>query len=120
MSIEWLLYLIDVSGSLKQSFGVTLVCLIMVLTISTIIYLHNDLTNKGYNDYEDIKIRCQYFYKILIPILLISIAICIFIPSQKTMYAIALSHYSKQSEIPEKVLKAIEVKLDEVIEGSSK
>jgi hypothetical protein len=39
------------------------------------------------------------------------------IPPERTMYAMCLARFSKQSDIPEKVLKALEVKLDEIIKG---
>lgn len=36
-------------------------------------------------------------------------------PSKNTMYMMLATHYAGESQLPEKVLKAIEVKLDEII-----
>lgn len=116
MSIEWLLYLIDVLESLNGcvvTFSViSNIVLMIFLAAFAIFYVENNLENK-------IK-RFKDFSKVLVPIVIISTTLSVLIPSKKTMYAIALAHYSKQSDIPAKVFKAIEVKLDEVIEGVKK
>lgn len=115
MSIEWLLYLIDFSEKISPFF----ITSGFVLAVVSLLYLmvHHE-SNIEYPYKFPFIINISYFIAGLC-IIFGSISF-IFIPSPKTMYAIALAHYSKQSDIPAKVLKAIEVKLDEVIEGVNK
>lgn len=51
----------------------------------------------------------------LLAVSLVFGATAVFIPSSKTMYMMMATNYAGESQLPEKVLKAIEVKLDEII-----
>jgi hypothetical protein len=111
MSIEWVLYLIDVTSKIPP---VTMCVAFCFFTLSIIIHACNEA------DGEKDGILTHLFFMSSIFLFILGIVSCVFVPSKQTMYAIAFTHYSKQSEIPAKVLKAIEVKLDEVIEGAKK
>jgi len=123
MSIEALLYLINVIGNLGDIFSVLLGISLIVSIATFVFFAVNECTNaratSGWQkeDYINSKSASFKVFKISIPVLLISAVLGAIIPNEKTMYAIAFSHYAKQSEIPEKVLKAIEFKLDEVVKG---
>jgi hypothetical protein len=111
MSIEWVLYFIDVLEKVPLTLS------IVSITFFFIVVIHIGAMIKS-----GVRPRNIEWLSLAFSVALIfsSIFSYIFIPSEKTMYAIAFAHYSKQSEIPAKVLKAIEVKLDEVIEGVKK
>lgn len=115
MSIEWVLYLIDVLNSINiiSNLFVAL-SFVATLALSSICFLGRIdnflvITCDGYNS-------CLSILKIFIPIFILSLLIVTIIPSKKTMYAMAVARYSKNSEIPRKALMAIESKLDEIIE----
>jgi hypothetical protein len=115
MSIEWVLYLIDVVGKVPGLFIAAAATLAMVSIICLIVHHDKD---------SEVLYRPPLYIKVSFSLgaifFFIGAISFVAIPSEKTMYAIAFAHYSKQSEIPAKVLKAIDVKLDEVIEGVKK
>lgn len=115
MSIEWVLYWIDALNSINiiSNLFVAL-SFVAILAISSICFLGKIdsflvITYDGYKS-------CLSILKIVIPIFILSLLIVTIIPSKKTMYAMAVARYSKDSEIPRKALMAIESKLDEIIE----
>lgn len=120
MSIEWVLYLIDAIG--KAGF---IFIFGMVFSVIAVIVLLMKLSDDsiGYCSEENKLLRMENFkrrLKICIMVFFTSLFFNALFPSPQTMYTIILAHYSKQSEIPQKVLKAIEIKLDEIIEGVKK
>jgi hypothetical protein len=123
MSIEALLYLINVIGKFGDIFSVLTVISLIVSILVTVFFVINEGSNSraesGWqrDDYINFRFISLRVLKIFVPVLVLSSVFSVIIPNEKTMYAIAFSHYAKQSEIPEKVLKAIEFKLDEVVKG---
>lgn len=114
MSIEWLLYLIDLVSHLC-CFMVTILAIAIIGTFVSFVAWQIDF---NYSSEESIELRDKRI-KTCATVFFIASIVCVSIPSEKTMYAIALAHYSKQSDIPSKVLKAIEVKLDDIIKFDS-
>lgn len=115
MSVEWVLYFIDVIVKFGSIFifgmvfsVIAVICLLMKLSDDSLGYIseENKLL-KAKNFKNRIKICAMIFFG--------SLFFESLIPSQKTMYAMAFAKYSKQSDIPEKVLKVIELKLDDII-----
>lgn len=115
MSIESLLYFIDVSSNLNDAVLVGSVSLAIISLISFMVscMAKSDGDDKVSNDaWRVFKLSLKSFFVLCF--------FCIVIPSQKTMYAIAFAHYSKQSDIPAKVLQVIEIKLDDIIKQKEK
>lgn len=123
MSIEVLLYFINLIGNVNDVSSIFFAVSIIFLIVSLLFSIGNEAFNKnntstyGIQEYETIRKLIFTILNITAPVLIISLIILILSPSKTTMYAMALSKYSKQSDIPEKVLKAIEFKLDEVVKG---
>ncbi len=113
MNVEHVLYWIDILSSAKMACAVFCICLVLIIPISFII--HSSIIHSSVDEEDEKKVMTAIILSSLL--LVVSIFGCIFIPSEKTMYAIAFARYSRQSDIPQKVLKAIETKLDEVISG---
>lgn len=110
MSIELVLYLIDIFQSIN---GFAIVGLIFYLFVTIIII---GMHHFAYYDYE--KEKATYFLNILknkLWIVFLSIFLCIFIPSQKTMYLMLGANFLKNSSLPSKVEMAIEKKIDEYL-----
>jgi hypothetical protein len=99
MTATMALYWIDVLQA------ISIVCLIAwLLTFFLSIMMSSDGSAEGKG--------CWIFFLV---VSLIFGATGVFIPSKNTMYMMLATHYAGQSQLPEKVLKAIEVKLDEII-----
>jgi hypothetical protein len=123
MSIELVLYLIDMLHTFNKFSGIFLGLSLASIIGVCFLLIINEVENTAEWQQEihaNSKKINIFLLKVLCPVLVLCLTMCIFIPKKETMYAIAFAHYSKQSEIPAKVLKAIEVKLDEVIEGVKK
>lgn len=108
MSIEWILYWIEIFSKAHLFFA----------AISIIAFVVASLLNESCKDLEakDQTIASIFLFSSFL-FLLVFVLSATLIPSKQTMYTMAFVRYSKQSDIPEKVLKAIEVKLDEIILG---
>lgn len=116
MSPELVLYLIDVA------MGVSFLFLILAISALVVALIWLNWWDDVYGSERDSKeakealwIPKKYFC--LGGALII---FCILIPSQKTLYAMASVHYLKDSTIPEKVLKAIDLNLDDYIKKEGK
>ena len=115
MSIEWVLYWIDVLGNGKTFFSIVFVSLFIVFSVisAAAFQVENDekmKTGKGS------WIFTIFSFLLCLIFMIASTFAIVFIPSTKTMYAMVVARYSKDSEIPRKALIAIESKLDEIIE----
>lgn len=114
MSIELLLYLIDIAGNLSVALGIVIVASLIALLISTIILAV--CFGETNDDFKESKLFFLYnsiwshIGKIIVVLIL-----AILCPSQKTMYMIVGAHYLKASTLPSKVELAIEKKIDEYL-----
>ena len=109
MSIEMVLYLIDVIGNFGNLF---FICGLLTFA-STILFFAFTMSEAP--DGRD-KPTFQKLSKYSFFISIVFAFFCLLAPSQKTMYMMLATNTAKKSEIPEKVLKAIEMKLDEYID----
>lgn len=121
MKIEWLLYFIDVLSSLGEIFGCisAILCAFFIFSLICLFVIKANQIEGWEEDIQNISLCkkcCRLFLLFLIP----SLIFAIFIPSKKTIYTMALAHYSKDSIIPQKVLQVIEVKLDDIIKDAKK
>lgn len=109
MSIEMVLYLIGVLHNLGTFLGITLCMSIVAIIISGSVWF------AVCDSVETVK---RLKGKLLLPvwIFILTGLISLAIPSQKTMYMMLTCNVANKSEIPEKVMKAIELKLDEYID----
>ena len=117
MSIEYILYFISVLGDLKEIAGVLLLISFLFCLFGGFIYS----MTIGEEKEEVIKIRsfAAKCTKIIFIMMVLSGVISILIPSKQTMYAMVLTRYSKQSDIPAMVIKTIEKTLDEIIKHNN-
>lgn len=108
MSPTVILYLIDFLNGFN-CFGAIIITAILILLIV--------LTIKWLADNDDrIEQPLTPMMKNLIKWFFILGALNILIPSEKTMYMMAGTHYLNKSEIPAKVEKIINDKLDDIIQ----
>jgi hypothetical protein len=114
MSIEMMFYLASVIVNIGMFFTIALFISIVLFIILFIGFIVGEYGGQG----GVIKLKQHFFYPVLI--FVVSGTFSALFPSEKTMYMIMATHISKKSEIPEKVLKAIELKLDEYIDEVKK
>lgn len=115
MTIEAVIYLIDVSGSVKDTIF-TLSFFFFVLLGGSLFFggIESDMgLTKKYTKTYSFGFFCKLKKYIALPI--IAILIASFIPSQKTMYLMLGANYLKNSALPTKVEIAIEKKIDEYL-----
>jgi len=103
MSIEWVLYWIDILNNLSTAFG-------FIIAISSLAIILSAVGCAMAENFE-------YFLKIkkYIWMPLLALLIFAFIPSQKTMYMMVGTKYLKQSKLPEKIELVLQKKLDELL-----
>lgn len=105
MSIEWFLYLSDILPCLGIILGVGALISFIIIAIGFM----------GTCDDEESTIGYINFIKKYIWIPFLAILISILLPSQKTMYLIMGANALKKSDIPSKVERVIDKKLDEFL-----
>lgn len=110
MNIEKVLYFIGVVSNFSV-FAKILFGTLIIMTILSIVSYAVTFSDDS-KEHIIIKRITKYFIITLIVFGFIGS----FIPTEKTMYMMLASNVAKKSEIPEKVLKAIEMKLDEYID----
>lgn len=102
MSIEVVLWLIDVLPGLAYFFFVmSLIFLILVI-----------LAGVGDDEEKQIRNNIVNNYKKIFGIPVLIIFLTLFLPSKETMYMMLGAHYIKNSTLPTKVEMAIEKKID--------
>jgi hypothetical protein len=118
MNLEIILYLINLASNIQivlivsSIFGLSLFGLYICTYIS--LYTDSIISIKELEDDHSIfnkKIRNRFSI-----ILVCIISIATLMPSERIMYLMASSHYMKQTDIPQKVLKILNNKLDEMLE----
>lgn len=112
MSLVTALYMIDLISRVNIGLRILTFLVGLILFICFIAYFHIEK--------EDFKVKLakKLAKKLVIAFLCLVIAI-FFIPSERTVYLMASSHYMTQTGIPEKVLKVLNEKLDKIIETSN-
>ena len=110
MSIELVLYIIDILKNISTISGLLMVTSGLIL-LSILIILMLVIENDEESEKKLKKISRKMFV-----IFIISTPICIFIPSEKTLYMMVGSKYLKESGIPKKVHELINQKLDKLLE----
>ena len=110
MSPEIALYLINLLSNVNLILVISLPIMILIIIIFLCSFSgeHDDICVKENCDHKSI-------FNKLMNITIILFLLWLLIPSEKTMYTIAATHYIKQSDLPAKVLTVINSKLDEVI-----
>jgi hypothetical protein len=117
MSLELCLYLIDVVGNV----GCILFGIIFLGTISLGVSFFVYEAEYGYHGSDDkFLVGLRKAMKIIFAVLCFAIPIKTLIPSMTTMYMISGAHYMNKTDIPEKVYKLLESKLDESLEATQK
>lgn len=133
MSIEMVLYLIELTASANIIFDlIAVVSLIATFILFVFMcnsyneYLNNEqyFGTSHYDERDAARTKRKkeahekfvYFLKRSIIFTIVFFVMAIITPNQRTMYLMLASNAAKKSEIPEKVLKAIEMKLDEYID----
>lgn len=107
MSIEWFIYLADISCGVKELFGVVSLCGVLLGGIGWLV---------GSAVPEEIPEHLAKLSKKAVVVFVILGFITAFIPSQRTIYMMAGAHYGMealQSETAQKVAKLLNGKLDE-------
>lgn len=111
MSIEWILYLIDVLVAIDNISAVIFIISLIGFILTGIACI----TMKAEESEEyAIKFMKSLFNKALV-FLLLSSSFLIFIPSKQTMYTILGANYLKKSDLPAKVEAVLNKKLDEYL-----
>lgn len=105
MALYWIDALSNLSNFILCLWIVSVACFVIIPVVSDCKFKEAEAELPG---------SVKIFGCAAIGIILFGLAL-IFIPSKNTMYMMLATHYAGQSELPEKVLKAIEVKLDEII-----
>lgn len=114
MSIVTVFYLISLLGNLSVFSAIILVALIIMIIIVSI------SAAVTYDADGDLPINHIKLLKIIAPsIFLVGLFNCL-IPSTLTMYSMVGVKYLSDSQIPEKVAKLINLKLDEFIDIQTK
>ncbi len=111
MSLEYILYFIDVLTGLGFTLGFLFFCSISYLGALLLILFSN---GGFFSENVDLTLYKKNIKTAFLAMSIIGI-FSILIPQKQTMYAITLTRYSKQSDIPQMVIKVIEKKLDEII-----
>jgi len=118
MSLELMLYLVDILASLNV---LLFISIIVIFSLFLFIFFqfypfYNDFDNNKEESFKDIKF-CIKRFGIILTVLL---PIFILIPSTKTLHLIIGTNYLKESNIPAKVLKVLNNKLDQYIKEDKK
>lgn len=112
MSPAFILYLIDLIGN----FNVVIVLLLILTIIILLFFVVGFLA-----EYErDDNAKVHPFFSKLIKLFFVLSAISIILPSEKTMYMMVGASYLNNSEVPAKVERIINDKLDEIIKKDGK
>jgi hypothetical protein len=111
MSIELILYLIDVAESLNVVLGLVCTLSIIGLGIAGIIsFMSSDIDERD-KKWDKYKLFInKYFWKFMIILFLACI-----IPCKKTMYLMLGAHAIKSSPLPSKIEQAIEKRIDKYL-----
>ena len=109
--MTWMIYLAGFIENIDTFLNFSLILLIIILFFVSYWMLEDDIFSDIEENLEIIK-----KYKLGIKILVFNLLLVIFIPSSKTVYMMMGSHYLNQKDIPQKVLKVLNNKLDEMIE----
>lgn len=114
MLVFWL-YLIDLISNLETVLGI----ITAFSGIGLIILFIGYCIFSTYPDENEKKIlnNISHAKKPLFIIFLISIFIAALFPSKTTMYTMAGSHYLNKTDIPDKVIKILNNKLDDIIDS---
>ncbi len=116
MSIELVLYLIDLLGNLSKSIWVINIVLIG-LSAGMFFISINDWSENSDVEWTDTIFNKIRKYFLIIPV---SMFLTCFIPSEKTMYMMIGANVIKSSTIPSKVEEVINKKLDEYLTEEKK
>ena|SRR5690348_5407859 len=114
MSLELMLYLVDILGSLN-----VLLFISIVVVFSLFLYIFLQFYPFYNNEEESFK-YIKFYIKRFGIILTVLLPIFILIPSTKTLHLIIGTNYLKESNIPAKVLKVLNNKLDQYIKKDKK
>src|SRR5574338_1031100 len=118
MSIELAIYLVSLLGNI----GVSSIVIFVLSLVSTIILTVGYFISSCDREFdEDTGKLVKKLFKISLSIFIVSLIICVAIPSQKEMYVILGIHtikkaYTESPNIPDKAIKLLEKKLDELLE----
>lgn len=116
MSLELFLYLVSVLDNIGWLFGILFFVGIISLVLFGLVYM--DCVDDYYGDKEDnFKDNTEKVVKKILVFMAIITPLSVFIPSKKTLYAIGLSHYAKQTQIPQKLMDLLNQKLDDALGG---
>lgn len=110
MSVETVLYLINVGSNLVNICNIILVFGSASLIVVSGIFF--SVISDGYSD-EGVVSKCKLIFKKCLIVLLSLAVVRAVLPDEKTMYMISGVHYLKQTDIPTKVATLINLKLDE-------
>jgi hypothetical protein len=113
MSLELMLYLVDILGSLN-------VLLFISIVVIFSIFLFIFFQFNPYNNEEESFKYIKFYVKRFGIILTVLLPIFILTPSTKTLHLIIGTNYLKESNIPAKVLKVLNNKLDQYIKEDKK
>ncbi len=114
MSIVMVFYLVSLLGNLSVFSTIILVVLIIVAVIT---FINLMVSYEG--DGEFPKDMMNIFRNLVIAILCCGLFNC-FIPSTLSMYSMVGVKYLSDTQIPEKVAKLVNLKLDEFIDNHTK
>ena len=106
-------YLISVLHNMDVFAGMILFMLIALMVIT---FIHMSIV---YEEEGILPSKAKFLKGIIIAILGVGIFSC-FIPSQLTMYSMVGVKYLSDTQIPEKVTKLVNMKLDEYISAQTK
>jgi hypothetical protein len=117
MSIEWILYLIDLLDNFNTCVAIiSIISIISFSMFSFFVYSYcNDISYRDEKSEDKRKSLSFRVAKGCAVSFLVTLVLNIMIPSKTTMYMMALANYSKDSNIPKKVIRALESKLDDII-----
>jgi hypothetical protein len=112
MSIEWLLYLIDISKNISNGATFIFITLftnfiIVIIILAIIKAVNEDEEYSGSMLHKFLKYITHNVWKVIF----LGSILC-FLPSEKTMYMMLGAHYLKTNTLPSKVELAIEKKID--------
>lgn len=107
MSAELTLYAINIISNI----GYTIATIFLLFSVISIVLIMV---------YDDNLEELKKYFKLILPLLAILLFINIILPSPKTMYMMASTHYLKNNGIPSKVLEVLNYKLDEIITENKK
>lgn len=108
MGLAFWLYITDFVGNID---GLCLIVSVSYVILLVIVFIGDD-ADKDYKVLE-------YFFKKWW-ILAIAIGISVFIPAQRTMYLMLGASYLSQSNVPDKVSKILDLKLDSIMADLTK